>query len=130
MNAAVTANTYKNQQILTASPEELTLMLYNGAVRFANESIKALEKGNIEQANTASQRVQDIVREFMSTLDMQYEISKNLFALYEYIDYRLIQANIHKDAVQLTEARDLLVELRDTWIGAMKQTQLARAVGR
>lgn len=130
MNAALTANTYKNQQILTASPEELTLMLYNGAVRFANESIKALEKGNIEQANTASQRVQDIVREFMSTLDMQYEISKNLFALYEYIDYRLIQANIHKDAVQLTEARDLLVELRDTWIGAMKQTQLARAVGR
>ncbi len=130
MNAALTANTYKNQQILTASPEELTLMLYNGAVRFANESIKALEKGNIEQANTASQRVQDIVREFMSTLDMQYEISKNLFALYEYIDYRLIQANIHKDAAQLTEARDLLVELRDTWIGAMKQTQLARAVGR
>ncbi len=130
MNAAVTANTYKNQQILTASPEELTLMLYNGAVRFANESIKALEKGNIEHSNAANQRVQDIVREFMSTLDMGYEISKNLFALYEYIDYRLIQANIHKDIVQLTEARDLLVELRDTWIGAMKQTQLARAVGR
>lgn len=130
MNAANSANAYKNQQILTASPEDLVLMLYNGAIRFANESIKAMEQGNIEQANRANQRVQDIVREFMSTLDMRYDIANNLFALYEYIDYRLIQANIHKDIAQLVEARDLLTELRDTWSEAAKQTRLARAVGK
>lgn len=120
MNAASTANVYKNQQIMTASPEELTLMLYNGAIRFIVESMQALEQGNLEKANAANLRAQDIVREFMCTLDMQYEISQNYFKLYDYIEYRLIQANIKKDKSQLEEAKNLLAELRDTWMQAMK----------
>ncbi|WP_188399503.1 flagellar export chaperone FliS [Sporomusa sp. GT1] len=120
MNAANTANVYKNQQIMTASPEELTLMLYNGAIRFITESMQALGQGNLEKANAANLRAQDIVREFMCTLDMEYEISQNYFKLYDYIEYRLIQANIKKDKSQLEEAKNLLTELRDTWMQAMK----------
>ena len=130
MNLANTANMYKNQQIMTASPEELTLMLYNGAVRFVNESIQALDQGNLEKANSANLRAQDIVKEFMATLDMQYEISHSLLALYDYIEFRLIQGNLKKDKQQLGEARDMLLELRDTWAQVIKQTRLARAVGK
>ncbi|WP_434133575.1 flagellar export chaperone FliS [Sporomusa sphaeroides] len=120
MNAANTANVYKNQQIMTASPEELTLMLYNGAIRFTVESMQAIEQGNLEKANAANLRAQDIVREFMCTLDMQYEISQNYYKLYDYIEYRLMQGNIKKDKSQLEEAKNLLTELRDTWMQAMK----------
>lgn len=130
MNLANTANMYKNQQIMTASPEELTLMLYNGAVRFINESMQALDQGNLEKANSANLRAQDIVKEFMATLDMQYEISHSLLALYDYIEFRLIQGNLKKDKQQLSEARDMLLELRDTWTQVIKQTRLARAVGK
>lgn len=130
MNAANTANAYKNQQIMTASPEELTLMLYNGAIRFVAESMQALEQGNVEKAHKANLRAQDIIREFMCTLDMQYELSQGFAKLYEYIEYRLIQANIKKDKIQLEEARTMLLELRDTWAQAMKMARMQQAVAR
>lgn len=129
MNAFASANAYKTQQIMTASPEELTLMLYNGAIRFVNEGIKALEDKNFEKANTANLRAQDIIREFMCTLDMQYEIAQGYNKLYDYIEYRLVQANIKKDKAQLEEAKGLLVELRDTWAEAMKLARLDKVVG-
>ena len=130
MYAANTANAYKNQQIMTASPEELTLMLYNGAIRFIVESMQAIDQDNIEKANKANLRAQDIVREFMCTLDMQYEVSEGYFKLYDYIEHRLIQANIKKDKNQLEEAKNMLQELRDTWVQAMKLSRTQRAVAR
>jgi flagellar biosynthetic protein FliS len=129
MNSAASANAYKSQQILTASREELTLMLYNGAIRFIAESVAATEKADFARANDRNQRAQDIVSEFMATLDMKYEISKNLWALYDYINYRLVQANLHKDVGQLEEAKGLLAELRDTWAEAMKKNRIAKVVG-
>jgi len=119
-NQANMANNYKNQQIMTAPPEQLTLMLYNGAIRFITESIQALEQGDLAKSNNANLRAQDVVREFMCTLDMKYEISSNYAALYDYIEYRLIQGNIKKDKAQLAEAQTMLQELRDTWGEAMK----------
>jgi len=124
------ANAYKNQQVMTSSPEQLTLLLYNGALRFLNESISALEQGNIQKAHNSNMRVQDIVREFVITLDMSYEISKNWAQLYEYTEYCLIQGNIKKDVKLLQQAKDVLQELRDAWVGAMKETHVARATGR
>lgn len=124
------ANTYKNQQIMTASPEELTLLLYNGALRFVSESITSMEQGDMQQSHNANVRAQDIVREFMITLDMKYEISKTWMPLYEYIVYCLIQGNIKKDKEQLLQAKSMLSELREAWVGAMKQTRMARAVGK
>lgn len=124
------ANVYKSQQIMTASPGQLTLMLYNGALRFLNESILAMEQGDIQKAHNANMRVQDIVHEFVVTLDMSYEISKGFAQLYEYTEYCLIQGNIKQDVAQLHHAKDVLLGLRDAWVGAMKQTQLAQAVGK
>lgn len=120
MNAANMAAAYKNQQILTASPEQLTLMLYNGAIQFINASMAAIDNGNISEAHNSNMRAQDIIREFMATLDMKYEISKGYQQLYDYLEYRLIQANMKKDKNQLEEAKQILVELRDAWVQAMK----------
>lgn len=124
------ANAYKNQQVMTSSPEQLTLLLYNGALRFLNESISAVEQGDIEKAHNSNMRVQAIVREFVITLDMSYEISKNFAQLYEYTEYCLIQGNIKKDVKLLQQAKNVLEELREAWVGAMKQTHVAGATGR
>lgn len=124
------ANAYKNQQIMTASPTQLTLLLYNGALRFLNESIIAMEQGDIQKSHNANLRVQNIVREFMVTLDMSFEISKTWAQLYEYIEYSLIQGNIKKDVDQLQNAKNILQEMRDTWEEAMKQSPISQAVGK
>lgn len=127
MNATNTANTYKRQQIMSASPEELTLMLYNGAIRFVTESMLAIEKKDIKKAHSANIRAQNIVREFMVTMDMKQEISKSWLLIDEYILHCLVQGNIKKDLVPLEEAKRLLVEFRDTWFKAMKQVRVEKA---
>jgi flagellar protein FliS len=132
MNAANTANAYKRQQIMTASPEELTLMLYNGAIRFVTESINAIDEKNIQKAHAANMKAQAIVHEFMVTMDMTLEISKTWILIDEYILHCLIQVNIKKDKTDLEEAKRLLVEFRDTWFQAMKlvHTNKVKAVGK
>jgi len=124
------ANAYKNQQVMTSSPEQLTLLLYNGALRFLTESILAMELGEIQKAHNANMRVQAIVREFVLTLDMSYELTKTWAQLYEYTEYCLIQGNIKKDVEQLHQAKSMLEDMREAWVGAMKQTHVARAVGK
>lgn len=130
MNATNTANAYKRQQILTASPEELTLMLYNGAIRFVTESIMAIGKKDIAKAHNANMRAQNIMREFMVTLDMKQEISRKWLLVDEYILHCLIQGNMKKDKVQLEEAKRLLVEFRDTWVEAMKKVSLDKGISK
>lgn len=131
MNANNPANAYKRQQIMTASPEELTLMLYNGAIRFVTESILAIQKNDIQKAHTANIRAQNIMREFLVTFDMKQEISKKWILIDEYILHCLIQGNIKKDLTQLNEAKRLLTEFRDTWVTAMKKARAEKtqAVG-
>ncbi|MGE4271305.1 MAG: flagellar export chaperone FliS [Desulfitobacterium sp.] len=114
------AAAYKNQQIMTASPEQLTLLLYNGALRFLTESIQALEEQDIMRSHNANLRVQAIVREFILTLDMNYELSKDWAALYDYVENCLIQGNIKKDVAQLQNAKTILEDMRNTWQEAMK----------
>lgn len=121
---------YKNQQVMTASPEQLTLLLYNGALRFLAESIQATEQGDIPKAHNANMRVQAIVLEFVRTLDRSYELAETWAQLYEYTEYCLIQGNIKKDVKQLHEAKNMLEDMREAWVGAMKQTHVARAVGK
>lgn len=124
------ADVYKKQQIMTASPEQLTLLLYNGALRFLSESITAMEQGDIEKSHNANMRVQAIVREFVLTLDMSYEISQNWAKLYEYTEYCLIQGNIKKDVELLKQAQYVLQEMREGWVGAMQQAHDVRAEAR
>lgn len=114
---------YQQNSINTASPEELTLMLYNGAIKFINLGKVYIEKKEIEQANSAIKRAQDIIHELNNTLDMSYEISNNLRSIYTFILEKLIDANIKKDVKCLDEALPLIEEIRDTWKEAMKEAR-------
>lgn len=111
---------YKTNAINTASPEELTLMLYDGAIKFANQALIAIEHKNYDEANRLILRTEDIIQEFRCTLDKKYEIANTFETMYEYIYRRLVDANIKKDSEILTEAIGLIKGLRDTWKEAMK----------
>lgn len=112
--------TYENNSVYTASPEELTLMLYDGAIKFANKAIMALDKKDYQNAHVYIVRVEDIIREFQVTLNKKYPISEQLDLMYNYIHGRLIEANMSKNIEILTECVDLLRELRDTWKEVMR----------
>ncbi len=102
-----------------APPQELTLMLYNGAIKFANQAMLAIDEKNISKAHQLILRTSDIITELNITLDMQYEISKNLRSLYVFILERLIDANVKKDKQYIAEALEIITQLRDTWKEAM-----------
>jgi len=111
---------YKENTVYTASPEELTLMLYNGLVKFILQAVKAVEDKNMPKAHESIIRAQDIISEFQATLNMKYEVSKGLSTMYEYMQKRLLDANIKKDSEILNEVLGYAKELRDTWTQAMK----------
>jgi flagellar protein FliS len=113
-------NSYKQNSILTARPEELTLMLYNGLVKYIMLARKAIEEKDIQKAHNSIIRAEDIIVEFMASLDMKYEISHNLALLYDYMYDRLVTANIKKDISILDEVLHFAKDLRDTWAKAMK----------
>lgn len=119
-NAHNTYDAYKQNSIMTASPEELTLMLYNGLVKFIMQAQKAIEDKDIQKANESIIRAEDIISEFQATLDMRYELSKGLAMLYDYFMDRLIEANMKKDTAILEEVLHFVKDLRDTWAQAMK----------
>jgi flagellar protein FliS len=119
---------YKNNSVMTASGPELTLMLYNGAIKFCNLAIKGIEENNIQESNNNIVKVQKIVEEFINTLDMKYEVANNLELMYDYILRRLREANIDKDKAILEEVLGYLRELRDTWKEAMKLSKQERKI--
>lgn len=119
-NAAYTAEAYKRQQVLTATPEALTLMLYNGAIKFMTEGILAIQQKDIEKANTALIKAQNIISEFRVTLKMEYDISKQLLPLYNYVYDGLVQGNMKQDAAKIEECKGIITELRNAWHEAMK----------
>ncbi|MBH9968836.1 flagellar export chaperone FliS [Bacillus sp. MKU004] len=106
---------YQNNSVTTASPGELTLMLYNGSLKFIHIAKKAIEEKNIELKNTNIQKAQAIVSELMVTLNTDLEISQNLMSLYDYINRRLTEANVKNDRAILEEVEGLITEFRDTW---------------
>lgn len=106
---------YQENNVLTASKGKLLLMLYDGAIKFLRFSKVAIEENNIQNTNKYLIKAQDIITELRSTLDMSYEISKSLDSLYEYMNYRLMNANINKDKEAVDEVLGMLMELRETW---------------
>ena len=124
------AEAYKRQQVLTATPEQLTLMLYNGCLKFIGEGIDAVNGKKYEDANTSLQKAQRIISEFRLTLNMDYPISHQLFPLYNYVYDRLVEGNMKSDTAPLEEAKDIITELRDAWVGAMKKARAEKNQGR
>ena len=114
---------YANNKISTASPAELTLMLYEGAIKFCNVAIMAIEQKDITKAHTNIMKAQDIIDEFQATLDYRYAVAKDFDAVYQYVKRRLIEANLKKDAEILEEVLGHLRTMRDTWKEVMRLTQ-------
>ena len=114
------AATYQDSKILTASPAELTLMLYEGAIKFCNLALMALEKKDYEKVNLNILKAERIISEFRATLDFKYPVAKDFDNVYDYIYRGLIDANIKKDKDILEEALGYIREMRDTWKEVMK----------
>lgn len=106
---------YQQNSVNTASPGELTLMLYNGCLKFIHQAKKAIDEKNIQDKNNSILRAQDIIRELMVTLNPEIEVSKQMLTLYDYMLNRLIEANIKNDNEILNEVEGLVTEFRDTW---------------
>ena len=114
------ATAYQNNKIMTASPAELTLMLYEGAIKFCNIAISSLDESNFNKANQNIIKAEKIITEFRSTLNFKYPVAKEFDTIYEYIYRRLIEANIRKDKTILDEVLEHLRDMRDTWKEVMK----------
>ena len=117
-------NKMLEDQVMTATKEELTLMLYEGGIKFLNQAIIALEKEDFLKANQLIVRVEDIVREFQITLDHSYPIAEQLDPLYDYMHRRLVEANMSKDIEIVKEILGMFREFRDTWKEAMRLAKM------
>lgn len=111
---------YQQNSVMTASPKELILMLYNGAIKFCNLAVQSFEEGEVQKQHMYIIKVQDIITELEIALDPKYEISKEIRVLYTYIKELLVQANVKKDVQLVLEAKELISEFRNTWQELMK----------
>ena len=118
---------YANNRIMTASPAELTLMLYEGAIKFCNIAIAAIEKRDIEKAHNNIVKVENIIGEFIATLNHKYPVAKDFENVYNYLMDSLIEANMKKDKEILEEVLGYLREMRDTWKEVMKRAKTQTA---
>ena len=116
---------YTNNKIMPASPAEITLMLYEGAIKFCNIAIIAIENGEIEKAHVNIKKTQRIIEEFRNTLDRQYKVAEDFDRIYVYLLRRLLEANIKKDKEILEEVNMHLRSVRDTWKEVMRRNRQA-----
>ena len=111
---------YLRSKIMTASKAELTLMLYDGAIKFCNMAIMCIEKKDISGAHTNIKKAEAIIQEFLATLDPKYPVSADFKKVYDYVYDRLVEANLKKDPEILNEVLGHLRTMRDTWKEVMR----------
>jgi len=116
---------YQQNKIMTATPAELTLMLYEGAIKFCNIAVTAIEQHDMEKAHNNIMKAQNIIDEFRATLNHKYPVAQDFDNVYVYIRKLLVQANMKKDAEQLEEALTHLRTMRDTWKEVMQKAKSA-----
>lgn len=114
---------YNNNKVMTASPGELTLMLYEGAIKFCNIAVIAIEERDIEKAHQNIVKVENIIEEFQSTLNHKYPVAKDFDKVYQYLMDRLREANFRKDKAILEEVLRHLRTMRDTWKEVMRMAR-------
>lgn len=115
---------YNNNRIKTASPGELTLMLYEGAIRFCNIAEAAVEAKDIPKAHTNIMKVEKIIDYLRQTLDMKYPVAQDFERVYVYLSQKLVEANMKKDLDILKEVNGHLHAMRDTWKEVMKLNRM------
>lgn len=111
---------YKNSKVLTASPAELTLMLYEGAIKFCNIAIESCKDKDVEKAHLHIVKVEKIIDYLRMTLDLKYPVAQEYEKIYSYLSSRLTLANIRKDPEILEEINTHLRSVRDTWVEVMR----------
>ena len=114
---------YNNSKVLTASPAELTLMLYEGAIKFCNIAEVAIEQNDIQKAHTNIVKTQRIIDYLRQTLDMKYKVAEDFERIYVYLSKRLVEANMKKDKAILEEVNEHLRSVRDTWKEVMRMNR-------
>ncbi len=114
---------YNTNKVMSATPAELTLMLYEGAIKFCNIAIMAIEQDDIQKAHTNIIKVQRIIDEFRATLNHKYPVAEHFDNVYRYLLRRLFEANVSKDKEILEEVKTHLNSMRDTWKEVMKRAK-------
>ncbi|MDF2803909.1 MAG: flagellar protein FliS [Anaerocolumna sp.] len=120
INAALA---YQNNKVNTATPGELTLMLYEGAIKFCNIAINGINENNITKINQNLLKAERIITHLRSTLDFKYPVAQDFDKIYSYVYDGLVQANIKKDAEKIEEIVGVIREMRDTWKEVIKLTK-------
>lgn len=116
---------YNTNKIMTASPAELTLMLYEGAIKFCNIAILGIEQNDVMKSHTNIVKAERIIEELLITLNHKYPVAKDFENVYNYIYDRLVEANVKKDKDILEEVLEHLRGMRDTWKEVMRLTKNA-----
>lgn len=130
VNNAEGYNAYLRSKVITATPAELTLMLYEGAIKFVNKAIMSIEKDDVMGAHNNLMKTQRIIEELRASLDHKYPVAKEFDTVYEYILRRLVEANIKKDKDILEEVLEHLRTMRDTWKEVMKNANAPQSASR
>lgn len=112
--------TYQTNSVTTALPQDLTLMLYEGLIKFTMLAKRNIENGLIQEKNTNIQKAQAIIMELQLTLNKSISLSTDLNNLYDYMQGRLVDANVQNDIVAIDEVIGFAEEFRETWKEAMK----------
>lgn len=115
---------YKNNKVMGASGPELTLMLYDGAIKFLNIADYAIEKNDIQKAHENIMKTERIIEYLRNTLDMKYPVAKDFENMYSYIYRRLVEANMSKDREIISEINGHMHAIRDNWIEVMKANHI------
>ena len=111
---------YNNNKVMTASPAELTLMLYEGAIKFCNVAENAIKEDDVQKAHTNIIKAQRIIDYLRQTLDMKYAVAQDFENIYSYLGTRLVEANLKKDISIIKEVNEHLHSVRDTWKEVMR----------
>lgn len=130
VNNAEGYNAYLRSKVMTATPAELTLMLYEGAIKFVNKAIMSIEKDDVMGAHNNLMKTQRIIEELRASLDHKYPVAKEFDTVYECILRRLVEANIKKDKDILEEVLEHLRTMRDTWKEVMKNANAPQSASR
>lgn len=114
---------YQNSKVLTASPAELTLMLYEGIIKFINIAIVAIQEKEYDKANTNVMKAERIVDHLSATLNHKYPVAQDFENIYKCIMNALLNGNVKKDVKELERALEYSRMIRDTWKEVMKQAE-------
>lgn len=119
---------YQKNQMETATPEQILILLYDGAIQYLNKAKIAVERNDIEQIQKNLTGCERIILEFMSTLDIKNggALAQNLYRLYDYLYNTLVDVNVSKDEKKLDEVLRHLVSLRETWSKAIAMANAER----